>query len=87
MAKLNEIQDFFKKVLNGMTYVCFAVIVVAYLKAGFKWYDRCVRCGHVEHTFGSGGVQLAAADYGVAVLGEASLGVVRFVHFMGQVGF
>lgn len=33
---------------------------------------RCVKCGHVEDVFGSGGVQAAAEDFGVQLLGEVS---------------
>ncbi|GIL72378.1 hypothetical protein Vretimale_4158 [Volvox reticuliferus] len=35
----------------------------------------CSRCGHVEHIFGAGGVERAARDYGVEVLGEVPLHV------------
>lgn len=33
-------------------------------------YHTCKACGHVEHVFGRGGVQRAAADFGLPVLGQ-----------------
>lgn len=33
-------------------------------------YHACPRCGHVEHVFGHGGVERAARDYGVEVIGQ-----------------
>ncbi len=33
-------------------------------------YHACPRCGHVEHVFGHGGVERAAKDYGVEVIGQ-----------------
>ncbi|KAG2440485.1 hypothetical protein HYH02_010364 [Chlamydomonas schloesseri] len=38
-------------------------------------YHRCSSCGHVEHIFGTGGVERAAADYGIDVIGQVPLHV------------
>ena len=35
----------------------------------------CKQCGHVEHTFGEGGVARTAVDLGLDVLGEVRLSV------------
>ncbi|PNH08772.1 Iron-sulfur protein NUBPL [Tetrabaena socialis] len=38
-------------------------------------YHRCSQCGHVEHIFGSGGVERAAKDYSIEVVGQVPLHV------------
>ncbi|GLC33856.1 hypothetical protein PLESTB_000512000 [Pleodorina starrii] len=38
-------------------------------------HHTCSKCGHVERIFGAGGVQRAASDYGLEVLGEVPLHV------------
>ena len=38
-------------------------------------YHRCGKCGHVEHIFGTGGVERAAADYGMDVIGQVRVRV------------
>ncbi|KAG2446195.1 hypothetical protein HXX76_000788 [Chlamydomonas incerta] len=38
-------------------------------------YHRCGKCGHVEHIFGTGGVERAAADYGLDIIGQVPLHV------------